>query len=156
MKEQELISRFKAGLQGEFIIIDHGTGEQFRIPNKLPTKGLQLLARALRLFDCSDIYGCVGTGTTPPSASDTKLENELVRVSLTVDSQEGGKIILDFFFPEGTGTGNWGELGVMYCASSEKDSGWLLSRCLKSPAFNKAANKAATLRWEGIFFEIVS
>lgn len=84
----------------------------------------------------------IGSGTTNPAASDTALETELGRVSLTSTSVSGAVVTYVATFGAGTGTGAVTEAGILNASSS----GTLLCRT-EFNVVNKGSSDSMTVTW---------
>lgn len=97
------------------------------------------------LHSRSNVYGAVGTSTTPPGSGDSVLGSELARVVLATSSRLGNVVTLDFFFASGQGNGTLTEAGLFLGAGSGGGSGNLLSHVAISE--NKTSAVTMTLEF---------
>ena len=84
----------------------------------------------------------IGSGTTNPAASDTAVETELGRVSLTSTSVSGAVVTYVATFAAGTGTGAVTEAGILNASSG----GTLLCRT-EFNVVNKGSSDSMTVTW---------
>lgn len=84
----------------------------------------------------------IGAGTTAANASDTALESELGRVTLTDDAVSGAVITFTATFGAGTGTGAVTEAGLFNASSA----GTMLCRTVFD-VVNKAADDTLAITW---------
>tara|TARA_Y100000361_G_scaffold28512_1_gene23420 strand:- start:1296 stop:1727 length:432 start_codon:yes stop_codon:yes gene_type:complete len=84
----------------------------------------------------------IGSGTTNPAASDTALETQLGRVSLTSTSVSGAVVTYVATFGAGTGTGAVTEAGILNASSG----GTMLCRTEFS-VVNKGSSDSMTVTW---------
>jgi len=106
--------------------------------------GLNLLLRLL----CGDTekyvdYCAVGSGTTPPSASDTQLENEIDRVPTHSYDIQGNRLELEFLFDTTEGNGTINEVGLL----NEDEDGILFARQVLSTPISKTNTDTLLIRW---------
>lgn len=117
--------------------------------NVVCLNGKGFLAAWLNLEDPlhtrSNVYGAVGTSTTPPASGDSALGSELARVVLATSSRLANVVTLDFFFGSGQANGTLAEAGLFLGAGSGSGSGNLLSHVAISE--NKTSAVTMTLEF---------
>lgn len=129
--------------------------------NLITTAGLTALASALNWSAISDqaanlgintpyslapAYGAVGTGTTPVTALDTALTNEIQRGAVSQASAANGQSVLSFFFGNTQAVGTISEAGLFAAASITPGSGILIDHVLISPALTKTNIQTMTMQ----------
>lgn len=106
-----------------------------RIKNMITNAGLAAMAKAAAGTDSMEIkYLAIGSGSNAVEATQTKLVNETARFAVASRSSSGAVTTTVFNMLAGEGVGQIEELGIYVgaAASSEADSGTLLSRVLWS------------------------
>lgn len=84
----------------------------------------------------------LGSGTTPPTVSDTSLESQNGTTSVSLYTfQSDNEITLSAGFIQGVGTGTINELGIL------ASDGTLISRIVVSQSFNKSATDFLNVNW---------
>ena len=96
---------------------------QYRMRNLIVDSGLAILASALTLD-----YIAVGSGTTAPAGSDTKLENETARKAVASSQSSGNKKYVSVYFGLNEANGTINEVGAFSGGSTAPNSGTLFSR----------------------------
>jgi len=87
-------------------------------------------------------YIAVGTGTTPPADTDTALENEVYRTSLTDSYRSGSQAIFSAFIDAGSANGyTLSEVGLF------AGDGRLIARALIDPVISKNSSITVTVDW---------
>ncbi len=84
----------------------------------------------------------IGTGSTAAAASNTALESQSARTTLTSTTVSGADVTYVDTFPAGTGTGAITEAGLFNASSS----GTMLCRTVFS-VVNKGASDSMTITW---------
>jgi len=99
--------------------------------NLIANVGISVIAQRLAGDDTYSLeinYGALGTGTTPPTSTDTTLETETYRFPVSSSAYDGNKAYIDFFVAQGDGTGNYTEFGNFIDGTGDVDTGILFSK----------------------------
>ena len=120
--------------------------DEREVKNVITTTGVNLVATLVSGLGTAFTHMGIGTGTTAASASDTALETQTGRVTLTSKAVTGGTIAYIGDFPAGTGTGSITEAGNFNASSA----GTMLNRAVFS-AVNKTAADALKITWNVTF-----
>jgi len=130
------------------------------LDNLIVDRGKKLILDALRNYGAGLQYIALGTGTTPPSSSDTQLEQERVRKSFT-EIKPPSETDLEITFTAFLGsdepptTYDFSEIGLFgtsqFIATSEPNSGQLFNRASIDPPLTKVAGEE-TLTIEVSFY----
>lgn len=119
-----------------------GQIKRFKIKNLITNLGFDEIIKSFYTSapDMQIKEFAIGTGTTSPAASDTKLSNEIYRISdSTIERSGTGQVTSEFILKGSEYTGAIEELGI-FCGSlaqtwssgAGKDTGLLLARVLWS------------------------
>lgn len=92
-------------------------------------------------------YGAIGTGSTAPSTSDTKLTAETNRVAPAYVQDIGfNEAQLQFFFPDGIlANGTYPEFGTFVDGTSSANSGQIFNHALFGTSYVKTAGVDTTV-----------
>ena len=131
------------------ICVEHsdGSAEIIRVNNKVVEIGEQFIAA--RMIDNATAvvsHMAIGQGTTAASASDTALESELGRATVTA-ARDGNKVTYTAIFAAGVGTGAITEAGLF-----NAESGGLMPCRSVFGVKTKAATDVITISWD-VFIE---
>ena len=99
--------------------------------NLIANVGISVIAQRLTGDDTYSLeinYGALGTGTTPPTSTDTTLETETYRFPVSSSAYDGNKAYIDFFIAQGDGTGDYTEFGNFIDGTGDVDTGVLFSK----------------------------
>jgi hypothetical protein len=99
--------------------------------NLIANVGISVIAQRLTGDDTYSLeinYGALGTGTTPPTATDTTLETETYRFAVSSSAYDGNTAYIDYFINKGDGTGDYTEFGNFIDGTASTDSGVLFSK----------------------------
>lgn len=91
--------------------------------------------------DDTFLYFAVGTGTTTPTAADTALAAELVRVAVTASVISANELEIQAFLTNSQGNGTLTEYGIWTAAAA----GTLLARGLFTTALTKSSQAPAVI-----------
>ncbi len=152
MKATEKIKGIKGFVRIEELNIETGEKKVFEADNMIMQAFYTLLFSFLN-FDNLSLTGdeftithlALGTGTTAVSASDTTLDTEIDRLSVTTKRIGVSSIETKVIVPPASAVGNIKEMGLFANATSTPDSGTLLSRLLIDK------QKTAVLQWTIIY-----
>lgn len=152
MKVTEKIKGIKGKVRIEELNIETGEQKVFEADNMIMQAFYTLLFSFLN-FDNLSLTGdeftithlALGTGTTAVTASDTTLDTEIDRVSVTTKRIGTASIESKFIVPTASAVGDIKEMGIFADGTSTPGSGTLLSRLL----INK--QKTAVLQWTIVY-----
>ena len=115
--------------------------------NLVVQSGLNFLAALLINEQTNNIpfHLALGTGTTAPAATDTKLVAEGLRRAVSAKQRQANIVRLRTFFLANEANGTWTEAGIFLAGTDAKDSGTLLNRIVPSGGLSKAANQVLTV-----------
>ena len=129
-------------------IIDAKSGhavDQQEIRNLVVTAGLNLFRDGLTGSITSPSHLAVGTGNTVVSTSDTALDTEVFRDTVTsTDTTTDAQIIYKYFLPSGSANGNTlAEAGIFNAGAA----GTMLARVVLASTIVKTSSIAVTFTW---------
>jgi hypothetical protein len=136
---------------GEWLFIfadpEGGIQEVRRHKNLITQAGLNFLAALLINEYPNDIpiHLAMGTGTTPASAGDTKLQAEGIRKFVSAKTRQANLLRLRVFFGASEANGTWNELGIFLAGTDLPDNGTLFNRLLPPGGISKASNTVLTV-----------
>jgi len=119
-----------------------------REKNLLVQAGLNFLAALLINEQTNSIpfHLALGTGTTAPAATDTKLVAEEVRKLVSAKTRQANMVRLrTFFTSQEANNPAWTEFGIFLAGTSNKDSGTLLNRITPAGGISKTAQQVLTV-----------
>ena len=122
------------------------------VKNQLIKERIRTMKNLLIGYSHDDIqimYCALGTGTTPATEDDEKLETEGARIYRTNLYGQSNLMISEFTFTASDGIGTWTEVGIfngINVATSSADTGYLFSRAIITPAITKTSGKELTIR----------
>ena len=129
-------------LKGRLNIALNGKTVQ-EVDNLVVTVGKNFVASRMAAASAGVMsHMAIGSGTTNPAASDTALQTELGRVSLTSGASSTNTVVYIATFAAGTGTGAVTEAGILNASSG----GTLLCRTEFS-VVNKGSADSMTITW---------
>ena len=129
-------------LKGQLNIALNGETVQ-EVDNLVVTVGKNFVASRMAAASASVMsHMAIGSGTNNPAASDTTLQTELGRVSLTSGTASTNTVVYIATFAAGTGTGAVTEAGILNASTS----GTLLCRTEFS-VVNKGSADSMTITW---------
>ncbi len=118
-------------------------GEVVHSTNLVVDVGLAWIAERVAAATANPMsHMAVGSGTTPPAAGNTALENELGRAPLDSTAHNGNQMTLVTTFQAGVGTGALTEAGVFDASTA----GTMLARTT-FPVINKGADDILIVTW---------
>jgi len=130
----KLKGRLKIALNGETVK---------EVDNIVVTDGKEYVASRMKDATATAMsHMAIGTGSTAASSSDSALETEAGRVSLTSTTVSANEVEYVATFGAGTGTGAITEAGILNASSS----GTLLCRTVFS-VVNKGSSDSMTITW---------
>lgn len=93
-------------------------------------------------------YGCIGTGSAAPAASDTQLAAEVARVVWSTASESGyNQATFQFFFPDANlANGTYNEFGMVVDGTASANTGRLFNRALFATPYAKVAGTDTTVQ----------
>jgi len=115
--------------------------------NKIVQSGLNFLAKILANQQTNDVpvHCLLGTGTTAPAATDTKLQNEVLRKVVSAKQVQANLIRFRTFWLANEANGTWAEFGLAFAGTDQKDSGVLFSRLVPTGGLSKSSNVVLTI-----------
>ncbi|MCL6611172.1 MAG: hypothetical protein K6T66_06505 [Peptococcaceae bacterium] len=115
--------------------------------NLITQAGLNYLASLLINETTNNIpfHLALGTGTTAPTATDTKLVAEGLRKEVSAKTRQGSMVRLRTFFLANEANGTWREFGIFLAGTNAANSGTLLNRIVPTGGISKAANQVLTI-----------
>lgn len=115
--------------------------------NLVVSSGIYALAAMIigELPQTCSVWVALGTGTTAPVTTNTKLESESVRKAVTTKTRNNGEIIYRFYFLTGEAVGDFTEWGVFLEGTSMAGSGRLLNRLVPAGGVSKDSNENLTV-----------
>jgi len=118
-----------------------------REKNLIVQSGLNFLAKILANQQTNDVpvHCLLGTGTTTPAATDTKLQNEVLRKVVSAKQVQANLIRFRTFWLANEANGTWTEFGLAFAGTDQKDSGTLLNRIVPTGGISKASNQVLTV-----------
>ena len=129
-------------LKGRLNIALNGKTVQ-EVDNLVVTVGKNFVASRMAANSATVMsHMAIGSGTNNPAASDTTLQTELGRVSLTSGASSTNTVVYIATFAAGTGTGAVTEAGILNASSG----GTLLCRTEFS-VVNKGSADSMTITW---------
>lgn len=141
MKTKEVVK-----VSGEWLFyLDGQLAKQEK--NLIVQAGLNYLASLLIAENPNtmSIHLAMGTGTTTPAATDTKLVAEGLRKVVSAKTRQANMIRLRTFFLSSEANGTWTEFGIFLAGTDQKDSGTLLNRIVPTGGISKASNQVLTI-----------
>ncbi len=135
-----------AKLYGEWLFYLDGKLVK-REKNLLVQAGLNFLAAILANQRTNDVpvHCLLGTGTTAPAATDTKLQNEVLRKAVSAKQVQANLIRFRTFWLANEANGTWTEFGLAFAGTDQKDSGVLFSRLVPTGGLSKTSNTVLTI-----------
>lgn len=118
-----------------------------REKNLLVQVGLNYLASWLANETTNDVpvHLALGTGTTAPAASDTKLESEQLRKDVSSITRQANIVRFRTFFLASEANSTWTECGVFLAGTNNANSGTLLNRITPTGGISKSGNTVLTI-----------
>lgn len=115
--------------------------------NLITQAGLNYLAQILANQRTNDVpvHCLLGTGTTAPAATDTKLQNEVLRKVVSAKQVQANLIRFRTFWLANEANGTWTEFGLAFAGTEQKDSGVLFSRLVPTGGLSKSSNVVLTV-----------
>lgn len=115
--------------------------------NLITQAGLNYLASLLIAENTNDmsIHLALGTGTTPPAATDTKLVAEGLRKAVSAKTRQANMVRLRTYFLPNEANGTWTEFGIFLAGTDVTNTGTLLNRITPSGGISKASNTTLTV-----------
>ena len=118
---------------------------EFQVPNLVVTTGKNYIASKMTATTnspASMTHMAIGTGTTAAAITDTALQTQTGRVTLSGSAVANNTITYTATFPAGTGDGAITEAGILNAPSA----GTMLCRTT-FPVVNKAAGDSIAITW---------
>jgi hypothetical protein len=115
--------------------------------NLIVQAGLNFLASLLINETTNSIpfHLALGTGTTAPAATDTKLVNETLRKEVSAKTRSANMVRLRTFFLSGEANSTHYEFGIFLAGTATKDSGTLLNRITPTGGISKTSQQVLTV-----------
>jgi len=133
-------------------IRDSRTGEILRVyeyhninPIVVKTMIINNLASAAPNNNMVITHGAVGSGTSTPAVSDTQLQTEAARTTVTSLSNANNTLYATVFFLETEANGTIREAGLFSDGTSSANTGIIVSRV--STNITKTSSETLTLDW---------
>lgn len=139
------VGKFKAELR------DALTGELLQVAytnNLVCDRGRNVLAGRLNnetTYTGIINYLAVGTGTNAPLSTDTQLQTELARTTVSSSSRTNSQVTLNFFYNSSTANGTITEVGAFIDGSASANSGQIWNHALFSPSITKTSAQTLTI-----------
>lgn len=133
---KEDVEKLRKGVRGSSDLIKElvAEGKIIRIDKKenlIADVGVSVFAQRLagEVTNSGVIeFGALGTGTTPPTASDTTLETEVFRKETSSSAYDGNTAYIDFFIDKADVDGTFTEFGNFIDGDTDPDTGILFSK----------------------------
>lgn len=118
-----------------------------REKNLLVQSGLNYLAALLiaEQTNSMSIHLALGTGTTAPAATDTKLVTEGLRKAVSAKTRQANLVRLRTFFLASEANSTHYEFGIFLAGTATKDSGTLLNRIVPTGGISKTSSTVLTV-----------
>lgn len=118
-----------------------------REKNLIVQAGLNFLASLLINETTNSIpfHLALGTGTTAPAATDTKLVAEGLRKAVSAKTRQANLVRLRTFFTSQEANSTWYEFGIFLAGTDARDSGTLLNRITPTGGISKTAQQVLTV-----------
>lgn len=118
-----------------------------REKNLITQAGLNFLAALLINEQTNSIpfHLALGTGTTTPAATDTKLVAEGLRKLISTKTRQANLVRLRTFFTAQEANQTWYEFGIFLAGTANKDSGALLNRIMPTGGISKSSQQVLTV-----------
>lgn len=115
--------------------------------NLIVQSGLNLLAALLIGEQTNNVpfHLALGTGTTAPAATDTKLVAEGLRKAVSAKTRQANLVRLRTFFLASEANSTWTEFGIFLAGTDQKDSGTLLNRITPTGGISKSSQQVLTV-----------
>lgn len=152
---EKVLELIKEGfeIKGKIKFIEHSsiTGEKLsETPffDNLIVLGTNLGKGAILQWLSTNInYGAIGTSNTAPTAADTQLGAEVLRVASPVVTIAGNVVSFQFFFPDGSlANGTYYEVGSFIAGTVTPNSGNIFNHGLFSSGYVKTSNVDTTVQ----------
>lgn len=130
------------------IVVKNETTQEERIyeaSNLVTTLGKQYMATLINGGSVTLMNAiAVGTGTTTPTLTDTKLQTEVARQALQSTAVSGQSIVYTVYFPTGTISGGLTEAGIFN--STSPNAGTMMTHTA-FPVVNVSSSDSMTITW---------
>lgn len=90
-------------------------------------------------------YLAVGTGTNTPLSTDTQLQTELARTTVSSSSRSNSQTTLNFFYNSSTANGTITEVGAFIDGTASANSGQIWNHAIFSPSITKTSAQTLTI-----------
>ena len=92
-------------------------------------------------------YGAIGSGSTAPAISDTKLTTEVARTTVAYSQRSSATAAMfQFFFPDSVlANGTYPEFGMFVDATATANSGQIFNHALFTTSYTKVAGTDTTV-----------
>lgn len=109
--------------------------------NAYPSLGITPIAPGIN-------YGAIGTGSTTPTATDTKLATESARTTVALGANASHHIAqMQFYFPDSSLSNiTYREFGTFVGGTASADSGYIFNRALFATPYTKSAGTDITVQ----------
>jgi hypothetical protein len=139
--------------KGEIEILTPKKELIYKQPNLVVLQSKIIAVRAISGLDPQSYtikHFALGTGTTPPKATDTTLEDEKVRIEITsVSFPSESSVLFEAYMDYDVGNGTtYTEMGLVTQPSQLYPNGLLFARALLKKPFSKTEELAFILRWK--------
>lgn len=126
----------KVGLHGKmlFVLRDKDSGQEkqcYEINNVICDRGKAVIAARLNsesTYSGMINYLAVGTGTSTPLSTDTQLQTELARTTVSTSSRSNNIATINFFFGSSSANGTLTEAGGFIDGTALANSGQIFDR----------------------------
>ena len=118
-----------------------------REKNMIVQAGLDILAALLinEQPNAIPFHLALGTGVTPASSADTKLQTEVFRKVVSSKTRTAAMVRLRTFLLASEAIGTWIEFGIFMAGTNILNSGTLLNRILLAGGISKTSNTYLTI-----------
>ena len=115
--------------------------------NLITQAGLNFLAALLIGNQISDvpIHLGLGTDSTAPALTDTKLKAEALRKAVASKQRQANMVRIRAFFLPAEANGDWKEFGLFLSGTDLPDSGTLFNRITPPGGISKAGNQVLSV-----------
>jgi len=87
----------------------------------------------------------MGTGTTAPASTDTKLEAEEIRKEVSAKLRQANMVRLRTYFLANEANQTWYEFGIFLGGTDEAETGTLFNRIVPTGGITKTSNQVLTV-----------
>lgn len=128
-------------------VFEYGDGTFSNHKNMLVQSGLNYLAALLIAEQTNNvpIHLALGTGTTAPASTDSKLVTEGYRKAVSAKTRQGNLVRLRTMLLSSEANSTWREFGIFMAGTDLANSGVLLNRLVPPGGISKTANTVLTV-----------